>query len=309
MPGEEVVDGLEDDELGRGPPGSDRRHRVGRAVLVVARHQQVDRPVVRRGQRYGRDQCERGSDRDPSCRSRIGDLEAHRCPERVAHHPDRASGGCSCGVDGSDDVEPLVDTSGVGAVGLSATTEVEADGCDAGGGEPVGQAGEQRMVAVASVQRMGVAQHGCATRTGGRRGHREIGREANSVEGVQVEGVRFDRHEHDGTLAAVADTEKLPIKMLNDRLLVRIPEKEGERRSSGGILIPATAQVSKRLVWADVVAYGQNVRSVEIGDRVLFSPEDRYEVEVGGDDYIMLRERDIHAVAAKRVEGSTGLYL
>jgi chaperonin GroES len=42
---------------------------------------------------------------------------------------------------------------------------------------------------------------------------------------------------------------------------------------------------------------------------VLFSPEDRYEVEVRGDDYLILRERDIHAVAAERVEGSTGLYL
>lgn len=107
----------------------------------------------------------------------------------------------------------------------------------------------------------------------------------------------------------MGDIDKLPIKMLNDRLLVRIPEREGERRSSGGILIPATAQVSKRLVWAEVVTYGQNVRSVEVGDQVLFSPEDRYEVEVGGEDYIMLRERDIHAVAAKRVDGSTGLYL
>ena len=48
--------------------------------------------------------------------------------------------------------------------------------------------------------------------------------------------------------------------MLNDRLLVHIPEKDGERRSSGGILIPATAQISKRLVWAEVVALGQNVR-------------------------------------------------
>jgi chaperonin GroES len=57
------------------------------------------------------------------------------------------------------------------------------------------------------------------------------------------------------------------------------------------------------------VGKGQNVRSVEIGDRVLFSPDDRYEVEVGGEDYLMLRERDIHAVAAERVEGSTGLYL
>ena len=94
------------------------------------------------------------------------------------------------------------------------------------------------------------------------------------------------------------DDQKLPIKMLNDRVLVRIPEKDGERRSTGGILIPATAQISKRLVWAEVVALGQNVRTAEVGDRVLFSPEDRYEVEVGGTDYIMLRERDIHAVAA-----------
>jgi chaperonin GroES len=103
--------------------------------------------------------------------------------------------------------------------------------------------------------------------------------------------------------------DKLPIKMLNDRLLVRIPDKEGERRSSGGILIPATAQMAKRLVWAEVVALGQNVRSAEVGDNVLFSPEDRYEVEVQGNDFIMLRERDLHAVAAKRIEASTGLYL
>jgi chaperonin GroES len=103
--------------------------------------------------------------------------------------------------------------------------------------------------------------------------------------------------------------DKLPIKMLNDRVLVKIPEKDGERRSSGGILIPATAQISKRLAWAEVVALGQNVRTAEVGDRVLFSPEDRYEVEVGGIDYIMLRERDIHAVAATRIDGHTGLYL
>lgn len=102
---------------------------------------------------------------------------------------------------------------------------------------------------------------------------------------------------------------KLPIKMLNDRLLVKIPREEGERRSSGGIVIPATAQISKRLVWGEVVAVGSNVRTIEPTDRVLFSPEDRYEVEVRGEDYIILRERDIHAVAAGRVEGSTGLYL
>jgi chaperonin GroES len=108
----------------------------------------------------------------------------------------------------------------------------------------------------------------------------------------------------------VSDRDKLPIKMLNDRILVSLESADGERRSSGGILIPATAQMSKRLSWAEVVAVGPNVRQMEPGDHVLFNPEDRYEVEVRGDDYIILRERDIHAVAAGRLEeGSTGLYL
>jgi chaperonin GroES len=104
--------------------------------------------------------------------------------------------------------------------------------------------------------------------------------------------------------------DKLPIKMLNDRVLVKLGTSEGERRTSAGILIPATAQMSKRLAWAEVVAVGPNVRAMEPGDHVLFNPEDRYEVEVRGEDFVILRERDVHAVAAKRLEeGSTGLYL
>ena len=102
---------------------------------------------------------------------------------------------------------------------------------------------------------------------------------------------------------------KQPIKMQNDRVLVQIPQAEGERRSRAGILIPATAQVSKRLVWAEVVAVGPHVRNMEPGDQVLFSPDDRYEVEVRGEEYLILRERDIHAVASERIEGGTGLYL
>jgi chaperonin GroES len=107
----------------------------------------------------------------------------------------------------------------------------------------------------------------------------------------------------------VADDVKQPIKMLNDRVLVQIPERLGERRSRGGIVIPATAEVSKRLTWAEVVAVGPHVRNVETGDLVLFNPEDRYEVEVRGEEYVILRDRDIHAVASERIEGGTGLYL
>ena len=108
----------------------------------------------------------------------------------------------------------------------------------------------------------------------------------------------------------IGPDERLPIKMLNDRILVDLGLQEGERKSTGGILIPATAQVGKRLAWGEVVAAGPNVRAMEAGDQVLFNPEDRYEVEVGGEDYIILRERDIHALAAPRLDaGSTGLYL
>jgi chaperonin GroES len=82
--------------------------------------------------------------------------------------------------------------------------------------------------------------------------------------------------------AAASDGDKLPIKMLNDRVLVRLGAAEGERRSASGIVIPATAQMSKRLAWAEVIAVGANVRAMEPGDQVLFNPEDRYEVEVRG---------------------------
>ena len=104
--------------------------------------------------------------------------------------------------------------------------------------------------------------------------------------------------------------DKLPIRMLYDRVLVSLDRDAGERRSSAGIVIPATAAMGRRLAWARVVALGTNVRTVEAGDRVLFDPEDKGEVEVRGETYVLLRERDLHAVASERLpDGQTGLYL
>ena len=121
--------------------------------------------------------------------------------------------------------------------------------------------------------------------------------------------------------------EKTPIRMLHDRVLVSLDKDAGERRSSGGIVIPATAamggrrlawltfcakvrELFRRLAWCRVAAIGPHVRTVEVGDRVLFDPEDKAEVEVNGEDYVLMRERDIHAVAADRLGDSpTGLYL
>ena len=105
-------------------------------------------------------------------------------------------------------------------------------------------------------------------------------------------------------------TDKTPIRMLHDRVLVSV-DSAGERRSSGGIVIPATAVMGgRRLDWARVAAIGPHVRTVEVNDKVLFDPDDKAEVEVNAESYILMRERDIHAVAAERLgEGQTGLYL
>lgn len=112
-------------------------------------------------------------------------------------------------------------------------------------------------------------------------------------------------------MTADADIDSgLPIRLLHDRVLVRVEDSEGERRSTAGIVIPATASMGRRLAWATAVGVGPNVRSIVNGDRVLFDPEDRSEVELHGRQYVLLRERDVHAVAAQRVENdSTGLYL
>ncbi|MEU6425590.1 co-chaperone GroES [Microbispora sp. NPDC046973] len=102
---------------------------------------------------------------------------------------------------------------------------------------------------------------------------------------------------------------KFEIQMLHDRVMVKVQRELEERRSSAGIVIPATVKMANRLVWGEVCGAGANVRSVKTGDRVLFNPEDQYEVEVQGQLYLVLRERDLHAVATQQTDHGTGLYL
>ena len=102
--------------------------------------------------------------------------------------------------------------------------------------------------------------------------------------------------------------------MLFDRLLVQPEVDAAERQSSAGLVIPATAVGPKRLAWAVVVAKGEHVRQVTVGDRVLYGQDDHFEVDVSGRTFVVLRERDLHAVASATSESTrsssgTGLYL
>jgi chaperonin GroES len=111
-------------------------------------------------------------------------------------------------------------------------------------------------------------------------------------------------------LAAAENEGAKAVQMMADRVLIRRPDEEGERRSKGGLLIPATAAtVSKRGLWATVVAVGPHVRNVEPRDEVLLLPDTGIEVEIRGEEYLLVREREIHAVASERGDAKTGLYL
>ena len=101
------------------------------------------------------------------------------------------------------------------------------------------------------------------------------------------------------------------VRLTGDRLVVRSTDGS-ERTSAGGLLIPATAAPApKRLSWADVVLVGPDVRVASKGDRVLFLPSSALEVELEGEDLILLRERDVQAVTAAddKADRPPGQYL
>ncbi|GAA3475342.1 GroES family chaperonin [Nonomuraea roseola] len=102
---------------------------------------------------------------------------------------------------------------------------------------------------------------------------------------------------------------KFEIQMLHDRVMIRLEKDGEERRSGAGIVIPATVKMANRLAWGEVCGVGSNVRSVKVGDKVLLNPEDQYEVELHTQVYLVMRERDLHAVATQETDHGTGLYL
>ena len=67
-------------------------------------------------------------------------------------------------------------------------------------------------------------------------------------------------------------------------LVVRVPDKIGERKSSSGLLIPGTSTPAPRhLAWAEVHLVGPHVRVAKPGDRVPSLPSSGLEVELDGE--------------------------
>ncbi len=88
---------------------------------------------------------------------------------------------------------------------------------------------------------------------------------------------------------------------LHDRVLVR--RVEAEEKTSGGIIIPDTAQEKPQE--GEVLAVGTGARAddgkvtpldVQTGDKILFGKWSGTEIKIDGEDLIIMKESDILGV-------------
>jgi chaperonin GroES len=93
----------------------------------------------------------------------------------------------------------------------------------------------------------------------------------------------------------------MKIRPLQDRILVK--RLEGEEKTKGGIIIPDTAKEKPQE--GKVVAVGKGKRDddgdyialdVKKGDKILFSKYAGTEVQIEGDEHIIIREDDVLGV-------------
>jgi chaperonin GroES len=93
----------------------------------------------------------------------------------------------------------------------------------------------------------------------------------------------------------------MKIVPLNDRVIVK--RLESEEKTAGGIIIPETAK--EKPIEGEVVAAGQGKlldngktqpMSVKTGDRVVFGKYAGTDVNIDGEEHLILREEDILGV-------------
>ncbi|MFP4354340.1 MAG: co-chaperone GroES [Phycisphaerae bacterium] len=96
----------------------------------------------------------------------------------------------------------------------------------------------------------------------------------------------------------------MALKPLDDRVLVKI--SSAEEVTAGGIVLPDTAKQKPQRGKIVTVGPGKlldngqrSEMSLKKGDEVYYGKYAGTEIEMGGDDYVILRESDVLAVIEK----------
>lgn len=93
------------------------------------------------------------------------------------------------------------------------------------------------------------------------------------------------------------------VQPLGDRVFVKV--SPSEEKTAGGILLPDTAKEKPQI--GEIVAVGAGKRNedgsrqpmeVKVGDKVLYSKYAGTDIKLGGEDYVLLSEKDILATVS-----------
>ncbi|MCP9819125.1 MAG: co-chaperone GroES [Prochlorococcaceae cyanobacterium] len=91
------------------------------------------------------------------------------------------------------------------------------------------------------------------------------------------------------------------VKPLGDRVFIKV--SDSDQTTAGGILLPDTAQEKPQV--GEVVQVGPGKRSddgsrqapeVSVGDKVLYSKYAGTDIKLGGNEFVLLSEKDILAI-------------
>ncbi len=83
----------------------------------------------------------------------------------------------------------------------------------------------------------------------------------------------------------------MEIKPLGKRVLIK--PKPSEEKTKGGIYIPDSAK--EKTKEGTVKAIGKDVGLVGVGDSVMYESFAGTELKIGGEDYLIMEEKDILA--------------
>ena len=86
----------------------------------------------------------------------------------------------------------------------------------------------------------------------------------------------------------------MKVKPLADRVLVKTEKTES--KTSGGIIIPDTAQEKTQI--ASVIAVGTDKEKIKVnpGQRIMYDKYAGTQVKIDGEDHLILKAEDIIAV-------------
>ena len=87
----------------------------------------------------------------------------------------------------------------------------------------------------------------------------------------------------------------LKLRPLADRVIVK--QSEAEEKTKTGILLPDAAKEKPQR--GKIEAVGADVKSVKIGDIVLFDKYSGSKINVEGTDYLIIKEEDILGIFDK----------